>query len=270
MNKRFIVLVDMTEHSGRLLQFAYKLAVHTGASFVVAHQSDAMIPAISDSDIIEDARIKHTKERFRQLSEFTYTTLGTTSGIKFHITRKNIEIWLLKLKKSKYIDIIFVGMKSKSLLERIFMRSTTLKLVNEINKIIVALPESATQYSFKSLHIAVKEKYPINISALQCIVEISEETIDNVHFFSMLPPGNPTEKTNSYLQALGNGLYVNTTINYDIYHTESPFEEIKTYMQKNKGILVLQKGGRELTDMFRKYFVNDLVNYANIPLIILP
>jgi hypothetical protein len=270
LKKRFIVLIDLAAHSKQLLIFADKWARMVNAEVLVVHQKMPLIPGIGESEVIEDIKREHRKKALDELSQFVQNTLTDSTSVKLYVTTHNLEGSLSRLKQSKTLDFFFVGMKYKNLFEKMLISSTAIKLVNEMDNVIIALPEGNLPDNMDTLYIAIKQKYPLNEPALQHILSITGNSIKKIHLFSMLKPGENDSIIKNHLLSLQMRFKDQIAITYECQTTNDAFQEIKHYMQDRPGLLVVQKGSRDLVDFFRKYLVNDLINYAQIPLVILP
>lgn len=270
MKARFIVLIDLSEYSKPLLKYADSWAQRTNAELLVVHQTTDLLPGIGDAEVISNIKQQSRKRALKQLSKFVIETIGTLGGVKLYVTANNLEDSFDMLKKSKSHDVFFVGMKYKSLFEKIFITSTTIKLTNEMDNLIIALPEKQVTEDIDTLYIGLKHQYPLNEQAFQDLLHISGDSLKRLHFFSVLKKGAVGDEAEKYIAAVQSRYADRFSVTYEIYSADDTFREIKDYMTKNKGVLVVQKGSRNIVDFFRKYFVNELVNYAQIPLIILP
>lgn len=270
MKARFIVLIDLSEYSKPLFRYAHRWARRANAELLVVHQTTDLLPGIGDAEVLSNMKQQSKKRALKQLSRFVIDTLGALEGVKLYVTAHTLEESFELLKRSKSYDVFFVGMKYKSLFEQLFTTSTTIKLANELEDLIIALPETQVSEDTDTLHIGLKHQYPLNEPAFNDLLQLSGDTVKKLHFFSVLKNNASRSEAEEYIKVVQAKYADRFAVTYDVYSADDTFREIKDYMGRNKGILVVQKGSRNIVDFFRKYFVNELVNYAQIPLIILP
>lgn len=270
MKNRFIVLIDLSEYSRWMLLYAYNWAQSAHAELLLVHQTTDPVPGLGETSIISEIKKDNSKRALKALSQFVYSVLPKGTKVKLHVTSHNLENSVQMLRKSQFRDIFFVGMKYKSLFEKIFISSTAIRLADEIENIIVAIPEKNEDAHLDTLYIGIKQKYPLNEEQLEHVLSIAGNAAKKLHFFSMLKEGEPAAETESYVKEVQLRYTGRYAVTYAVYKVEDAFQGIKDFMHANNGTLVIQKGTRSLVDYFRKYYVNDLINYAQIPLIILP
>jgi ABC-type branched-subunit amino acid transport system substrate-binding protein len=121
-----------------------------------------------------------------------------------------------------------------------------------------------------TVYMGVNEKYAVNEEALDSLVAIKQGVIQQLSFISVLRPAEDEQKTEQYLQQLQAKYSQSVSVSYSIFRNEEPVKAIKEIMNKNHGVLVIQKGTRNLADVFRKFFTTEMIYNANIPVIILP
>jgi hypothetical protein len=271
MKKRFILLIDLTEQSKALLRIANTWAMEVGAELLVVNQVFSVAPGMGEGEIRNEIKQQERRTALTQLTDFTRETLGDdTAPVKFYVTTGSLELAIHKLHLSEMSDFIWVGMKSKNWLERIFMQSTAIRITADVKKTIIALPDGYKGTDFDHLYVAVSPKYPLNEDAFRKLLSIATSIGKKVTVFSVLKSNEPDEEVKSYLKSLGD-LYSQTqAISSETVRNDDALSGIRAYMEQKEGILVVQKGTRTLADFFRKYVVDDLLHLSEIPLVILP
>lgn len=272
MNKRFIVLTDLSEESSKLLLFAARWAEKVNATIVVAHQATTLAPGMGESEILSGIKRRNKQNALRELHDFTYKTLGHVRNTRFHVTTSNIETSLARLNRSKQLDVIFVGIKrEKSIIEKWLTESTAVKLSNDINKLIISIPVDTTDFNFDSLYIAVKQAYPINEGELRNLITISAPMFQHISFLSVVSKELVNGETETYLGTLSNKYAERVPISCEVQYADNESAMLNDYIStKDNSIIAIQKGPRNLLDIFRKYHVNSLLKDGSKPLIIIP
>ena len=270
MTKKIIVLVDLSASSSRLLLEANTWAIRLNADLLVVHQTFSAAPAMGDPEIRSQIGLQSRREALARLAAFVAETRVSGANIKFHITTSNLDTALLKLKTTITADIIVVGVKDKNWVERLFLGDTAIKLVNELSNTIIAIPELPDTYDLSTVYVAIKQKYPLNEIAFSNLISTSDNTRLPVRLMSVLKPTEPEDSTREYLQSLCDKYSAIADMSYELIRSEHPYSAIKQYMDGHEGLLMIQKGTRNLADIFRKYFVNDAISHGQFPVAILP
>jgi len=271
MKKRFILLIDLTEQSKALLRLANTWAMEAGAELLIVNQVFSLAPGMGEAEVRNDIKRQERREARLQLADFAKKVLGDTIvPVKFYVTTGSLEAAIHKLHHSKTSDFIWVGMKSKNWLERIFLQSTAVRLTSDVEQSIIALPDDCTTTDFDHFYVAIAPKYPLNEDAFRNLLSITITTGKKISLFSVLRPNENDEEARAYLKSLSDLYSQNASINYEIVRYDDIVSGIKDYIRQKQGILVLQKGTRTLADFFRKYIVHDFLHLSEIPLVILP
>jgi hypothetical protein len=270
MKKRFIVLIDFSDHSRQLLLLVNAWARKTNAELILVHQVVRPIPAMGDSEIIAKLKQSGKEDAFEDLKSFTKEALGDDSGIRYLADTNHLISIIESLNEVDTIDCIFVGMNDKTIIDRLFLRSTAAELSKQLDKIIFAFPTYRTDINVDTLYVGISEQHPLNEKAFQTLATIMGGVINEIQFFSIIKPADEQEKAERYLETLQVHYKNHVNASYAVYKEEHPMDAVKDYMLKNKGFLVIQKGSRSLLDVFRKFWTTEMIYNARIPIIILP
>lgn len=270
MKRRFIALLDFSEHSEVLLKFSYNWALQAGAELLLVHYITRPLPTLGDRETLDKVKHNAIEQTLSKLKNFAEATVGNDVSIKYHADVYNVSSAIIDLQRPGTIDYIFVGMNDKSALENLIMASTAVKLANRVDSIVIALPTADTNYNFSSMHIAIKQPYPLGEARFEELLSIAPGKIGQVNFFSVLEPGADRSKAMHYLEDICTRYKRLVPSSCQVIEAEHTTDAIKEHMQKNKGVLVVQKGPRNFVDIFRKFFTTEIINHAQIPVIILP
>lgn len=270
MKKRFIVLIDFSTHSRHLLSFVYAWAKKAKAEIILIHQVVKPTPAMGDMDVINTLKQNHKAAALEDLKSFANEVIGIDPSIHFLADTSHLISIIDNLETADTIDCIFAGIKDKPAVDKLFLGNTVSVLSKQLDKIIIAFPATHTDINLNKLYVGIKKNYPINEKAFQHLIDIMKTSTRELLFFSSIKPAENQEDTEKYLQQL-HTLYGNQIkTSYKIYKDENPMHTVKDNMIKNKGFLVIQKGSRTLTDLFRKFWTTEMIHTARIPIIILP
>lgn len=265
---RIIVLIDFSEYSENLIDFAFNFSDCIEARVVFLHQVSGMVPAMSDQES-RDHIIRNEKlEALDKLKKASKRRLHGDDS--FIATDKNILSALLELKSPTFTDWIFAGLKGTGVLKRIFIGSTTLSIINDSDLLTVAVPIKQPIAVPKKLSVGITCAYPLNKVQFNILLSSMSEQIEEIEFFTILQKGEDEEVAKNYLEELKTEY---TSYNSSTFITlgENKFNAVKQHLtQAENRFLVLQQGSRSLEDnLFRKFMINDIVYSAHTPLIVL-
>ncbi len=270
MNKRFVVLVEFSEFSQWLLKVAHSWAKQAEAELWVVHQSVSLAPGMGDSDIRSGIDRDSRREARKEL-EGMVAGLGLTGvRLRYHVTSSNPETALAQFRRSGPLDIIIVGIKGKSWFERLLLQDTAVKLIDAVDGIVAGFPMLPGTYDMDRFHIAVHSKFPLNDRALLNVLETCSLSSRKVKLVSVLGEEEDRAALKQHMQEICQRYADVAVMEPEILEGKVPFEVLREYVRAHQGILVVQKGSRRLVDLFRKYFVNDVIYSAEIPVVILP
>lgn len=270
MKKRFILLVDLEDRSKSLLNFAGKWATATGAELLVINQVMSMAPGFGEQEIRKEIKRQERKNALNELTHYVSQALDASVEAKFYVTTGSLETAIHKLRSSDTLDLIFVGIRSKNWLERIFLQSTAMRLYNEVNTMVIAMPLDATIDDFSGVNIAVSTRFPVNEAAFSKLLAITAGIGKSVTVFSVLTLGADPSETRAYLKHLCNLSEHADFVQHEIVYHDNTLKGITEFMAASNRILALQKGTRDLTDYFRPQVVDDLLHESKMPVLILP
>lgn len=272
MKTRLVVLIDFSPQTDVILELAKRWSEIIKAEILLIHQITYAVPALADSDtrtkIIQFEKGKATAEINRAIQKH----FEKNDTVEFEIVEKNLVPSLKnKLGKTGH-DIVVLGTEGSGIFEKYFMGSTALKIIDELNHLIITVPPFYETRFPQTLTVAVTQKYPLNRKIFSEFLGAVQNFIELLHFVSIVTPDVNLNKEHEYLLNLTRECEHNIPCTYDIFEGKSAFDEIKKFVADNPNtMLVVQKGSRTITDhLFRKFMINDLVHDNSLPLIVVP
>lgn len=272
MKTNLIVLVDFSSYSETLLKFAKKWSELTGAEIMLVHKVTYAIPALADSGSRKSI-IQYEKEKaltsLRSLANDNHLPQAKTS---YQVFETGLTSTLLKSMEGNYNDLILAGLKGGGTLSKILFGSTTLQVIEELNKITIALPVKLQNYAPKILTVATHYKFPLNKNTLKHFLKNYAVFAESIQFISIKSPDENYKKCHEYLLNLSQEFNHILPSSFELFEGVSALAEIKNFTSENPNtMVVVQKGSRSFSDyLFRKFFINELINNFSLPLIILP
>ncbi len=269
MKRRIIVLIDFSEDSRQLLRFAYHIAAAQKVGMLLLHQSSVPLPGFAGQEIKEKYKSEGTRESLAKLKKFAAELLGEVKGMRFKVSSSHIAETVEELFAANSTDFLFVGVKNKQLIERLFIGDTAVKLVNHTDNIIIVLPENCQQFTLKNFCVGLVEKYSLNTKAFDQVLALSGN-VERIRFFSIVRPRQDLSIIKSYLSRHVAKYDAFKDVAWEIRPSSGEAAGMNEYTQENDAVLVLQKGTRKMADILRPFFVSKMLAEAKVPVIVLP
>jgi nucleotide-binding universal stress UspA family protein len=272
MKTRFIIPIDFSPYSASQLILAHEWARKVLAEILVVHQADIDVPYITDPMVKERAKEVERAEVEEKLNAYVQKIIPTANNVSSLVVEEPIEIALKELPREGYNDLIFAGLKGTGLLKKIFIGSTTVKLIENVNELIIAVPKNMKMTVPDTLYVAVHYKYHLNLEALDRLVNIFYYKLAKIHLITVLKEGDEEDKSNFFMEGLQKRVNKITLTTVETFKGQDAQFELKRYMLDHQsGILAIQNGGRtHYESEYRSFLINDLVYDASIPMIVLP
>src|SRR5690606_36560077 len=153
--------------------------------------------------------------------------------------------------------------------KNIFIGNTALKIIDNFSVPVAAIPKHYVLKTPLNLYVAVNDEYGFSIGGLRKL--IGNLIMHSIQFISVIKSGDNQAEYEELLRTTS-AAFPEIQSGYKILEGEDTFTQLNTLMINHKNaMLVVQKGSRAYSDMiFRKFLVNEFVDNANIPLIVLP
>lgn len=272
MQKRFIILLDFSEHAQNLLTYAYQWSRTVFAKVVLVHESTMVIPGISDYETRVALAKEANREALVYLKDMAQKTLPADAEVDFEVSERPIRQTLDQLLGEEFEHLIFVGVKGTGLLKKIFIGSMAVQLIDHTNNLVVAIPQEVSRYSHEKIFIAVSMRHRLNVLELNNFLRFIDERDTTLTFFYLAKPGEDTTEEEKKLRDLAKLFGEKFRATYEIYQGKGALSDIKQVINdKIDEILVVQRGSRLLTDhLFRRFLINELVYEGQTPLVVLP
>lgn len=273
MRNRFILLIDFSPYSEHLIRFAYDWAKKVDAEILLLHKTTVMSPVMAPHESkMHLAQIAH-RDALERLHQCMESTLPKSASAKLIASERKLIYQLRNLLKEPYNHLVFLGLKGAGLLKKVFIGSEAVRVIEEIDNPIVAMPKNAVCCARETIHVAVRKSYPLNVAELSKFLNLAGSQVRKIVFFSVITQEDDYNATENYLRELVN-LFSDKRedTSYELFVGRTAFEDLKRILSEKKDeFIVVQRGSRMLMDqIFRKFLINELVYEGNIPLVILP
>lgn len=270
MNKktRILALIDFSEYSETVVKIVSQFAKQTSADVLFVHHLPGIVPIVPDmgtrDEIIESERL----DAVRKLKDLCD---GLISGnVDFHVSDKDILDILKDLKDDTHTDWVFTGLKGTGFLKKIFIGSTTIKIIENTDFLTLTFPIRKEVFMPEKLVVATHHKYPMNKIQFDYVLENLSGVVREIDFFSLADDDDDEVLCKEHLKKLSEQ-YSKYTTDIHVFKDKDKADLLKFYMRdKENTYLVLQQGSRKLSDnIFRKFMVNEFIYNESVPLIVM-
>lgn len=271
MKKRIIVLADLTDSTASLIRYAQEWSINTGSAIHIVHQTHVFTPGVSDKNSKEEFAKPANDEALQKLKTLCDAIFGIDNNITYTVSIGTLQSTIQKLLEEPFEHILFSGIKNTGFLRKLFIGSTTLKTIENTSTALAAIPGDIPLNFPEKVYVAISEQQPLNFSEFNKLVKWFPVNKTELVFFNVSDSTENTENIEQQLNKL-TGLYSDKfKCSYKILKNENTLSGIKNIISdKNKELLVIQKGSRFFTDMiFRKLLVHELVYDGHTPFIVL-
>jgi len=270
MNKRnrIILLIDFSEYSENLTEFAFKMSEIIQANVVFVHRISAVVPAMADHAAREAVVKAESEEALSNLRKLAKGRVYNHDA--FHVSQKPVLTILKEMASDHYFDWVFAGLKGTRALKRLFIGSTTVSIVDESDLLTVAVPARDQVTAPKKLMVGVNPKYPLNKEQFGTVLSSLNPQIRQIEFFTVVKDDEDESQAEEYLSGLRAEYAAHQPV-VGLYKGANAFDLLKDrVIVSEDSFLVLQQGSRSISDkLFRKFMINELVYGAHTPLIVL-
>lgn len=130
MNKknRIIVLVDFSEYSENLINFAASIAEIIMGEMILVHQVMGLTPAMANMEAKNRIIKTEMDEAYSNLHKLAGKFVYDIDA--FHVSQNPVLTILKEIKSENYFDWVFTGIKETGVLKRIFLGSTTISIID--------------------------------------------------------------------------------------------------------------------------------------------
>lgn len=272
MKKRFIILVDFSEHSSNLIKYASDWCKQVDAEILLLHQTIVLAPVLADYDIRQQIAENANKKALEELKIIANMQIPDSIKVSYSVSETHLLLTLPKLLAESHENLIFVGLKGTGLLKKTLLGSVAIQVIDNINNSVVAMPTKIDSFSHEKIFVAVTEKHPLNILELNNFLKFIDKQNTQITFFYLAKPNEKPAGIEKQLRELSELFADRFNTGFSIYEGNYAFEDIKKVINnKTNELLIVQKGSRLFTDqLFRKFLINELVYEGKTPLIVLP
>lgn len=270
MNKRnrIIALLDFSDYSERIVSFSAEFSQQINAEVVLLHEVSGMVPAYADEALrkqIISQEISQAKEKLTSLCDSFHL-----SEPRIIITEEDIISELERIHDEAFEDWVILGLKGTGFIKEILIGNTAIRVINHTRLLTVTIPLEKSISVPEELLVAVSPKYPLNHKQFELVLDNLKPNLKNITFISVGKNESDRMERVNLLENLCDQYASYKTTSILLEEGEIITQLLNMAETRERAFLVVQQGSRSLLDtVFRKYLVNQLVNYGATPLIVL-
>jgi hypothetical protein len=272
MKTRLVILIDFTKKTNGLIGFVKKWNEILDTDILLIHHLSLPLPVLSAKEERENL-LKFEKNRIETVfSDFIKTNFENSSHVSFKILDKNLLTALPKYLGNEHNDILLLGRKEKSFIKKLLIGSFAKKIIEQLNYISISVPNEALGSNTKTLTVALTDEYPLNRSAFNTFLNSAGVLFQSIHFLSVITPRDNYIKTQNSMMNLSDKYNIRIPSSFELINADTAISGLMNYVSMHpETTLAVQKGARAISDqLFRKYFINQLIYAGKFPLIIIP
>lgn len=265
---RLIALIDFSKYTDTVIQFTHAFAELLNAEVVFLHRTPGLVPARASVSVMEQFLETERNDAYQRLKDATDVYFTKPPSIL--VGHDSLQSRLAALADDDFTNWVFVGLKGTGTLKKLFIGSTAAEIINETSFSTVAIPLSAEFIVPKEFVISVNPDIPLDVEHLETVLENFSAPGQKISFMSVVKEGEQELACTQYLQEI-TAAFNTYDASFEVFRGKNAYQEIQSALEhKDPCFLVVQRGGRALTDLpFKKFLINELVYNGSIPLIIL-
>lgn len=267
---RLLVLIDFSDYAVPLIHLANEFTQKWNCKVLFIHQVPGLVPVLADNESKKEI-INMEKEKAAIDLKMLVRSECPLLHPEFLVTENDLLDTIHQQDHKNFHHWVMTGLKGTGLLKKIFVGSTTTKLVDETDLPLITVPLDEHIGLPKNIICSISYRYPVNEDGLQYMLQTLADPTVKLELVTVVTDKDNEEEAKNYLQKIANLLscYHAKT---DLLKGTNALNELKQLVVNSPGAyLMLQQGSRSLTDMvFRTFMINELVYHGKIPLIIIP
>jgi len=272
MSRRIVALVDLSMSSGTVLSTAARWCQWTGSKLVVYHRAVVITPIMADAVVrssMVNRKVEAERERLVDLCEALPPEVR--DGVMVIVDARPLMEGLAMLQAEQEPLLFVCGLKQRGMLGRLLYGSTVLDIIDDLDLPLLAVGQGHDLTSRPLFCLAVGLRVDPDITRIRELDKAMAGHSEGWHLFTVLDDEKDAPLARERLSDMANGMVARKTP-YSLLDASHGSAVVQQWIKARHGaILVVQRGPRGLKDhLLRKFFINDLVMDAGIPLLILP
>lgn len=272
MEKRFIVLVDLSPKSENLVRFTHQWSLETDSSLLLLHQTHGLVTGRLPDEKWEAMNRRHVNELEDDLRDMCIRILPATAKVRFHVTGMPVHLAVEGLKSESFDDIVVVGLKGTGTLKKFTIGSVAVDVMGSVEGVVAAIPLGLESFRPRKLHVAVAPSHPFDLDRFRDLLGFFGSDKPILRFFTVIKPYEQREEAEQTLTQLASAFAGYESSCDAVIEEEEALERLAEQVSDaSEEMLVLQRGSRQFSDrVFRTFFIDELAYAGKTPLLVLP
>lgn len=274
--KNILFPTDFSENSQNALTFALEIASASGATLHIMHSIEepynfALMSEAPITTEVEKSLSQRVKKLFNNLEEDIFQN-NKYEGLNIETCMQTggALYTILEETKNRNIDLIVMGTKGRTGLEKILFGSTTAEIVQRSDVPVLAVPKEAEYDGFKQV-IFTTNYEDGDIKALKYVTNFAELFDSNIKVFhSSLDNDFRTKVTFRGFMEVAKETVPFKSIDFDHDTTISFFEAISDKIINGEFSLIVMTRYEQSLSIFKKHQTKEMSSYTIVPLLVLP
>ena len=159
MKNRLVVLIDFSPHTRELINFVYDWSQRIDAEIVMVHSTIVVYPTMSPTETKNELIQIANEDALNKLHMHTESIVPGDTPIHYFVSAEPLLHMVHKLLAEPYNNLLFLGLKETDLLKKVVIGSQAIKIIDNVDNLIVAMPKNAECCSREVIHVAVRKQY---------------------------------------------------------------------------------------------------------------
>lgn len=266
--KHILVPTDFSGFSKRAFQFAYNLAGTTGAKITLFHVVE---PPYNFAVAIEgmlELMEKNAIKRMKMIAASGDEEIDIKTEVRHGRTSREI----LNYTETSGADFVVMGSRGQSGLSQTILGSVSAAIAHELPVPLFVIPEETKETKIASLLFATnfRENDPVNFERASTVAGLMGGSISIVHV-------SPTIDFETRIRHLGFTEILrektgNNSLEIDLIENKNLLIGLAEYISRNRisGVILNRYRKSIVQKLFGKDHTDELLSYADLPLLILP
>lgn len=255
--KTILVGVDFTKSSENTIHYAIEVAKQSHSKILLFHALSAPLIHTTSGLVFMD-NDNFQKDIEKQMTSLLNQLSNKHPTLKFatEITYDGIRGRVKKLAKNRKINMVILGLETKSKIQKFLGSTTSLDLTGKIDCPVITIPEKYKKHSLKKILVALDNKENLKsglTKRIHSIIEMLGAKCEFVHI--------KTEDELNIKQP------VNRQIEVTIIKSEDFKKGITTYAKKTKAdlIMLISNNYNSIHSLFIDSHSKKIILSSNIP-----
>lgn len=268
--KNILFPTDFSENSRNALDFALQTALKSGATLHIMHSIEEPYDFAPMIEEVKNSLTQRVKKLFdTMVSEIREDEKYEEITIKTYMQTGRALYTILEEVRSRDIDLIVMGAKGRTGLEKIFWGSTTAEIIQRSSVPVLAVPKESSYNDFKQIVFATDYKDG-DFEALQFVTGLAELFDSKINIFHS---SSESDLKNEILfrgfKEMVTEKINYTNIEFEVDESESFFDAVTNKMANNDISLLVMVHYDESFPPFPKHESKEMSYYTEIPLLVL-